>query len=1168
MKLLSINIQSAEPKVMAHIRFSQGADSIEANTEFDFAWSQQDQENLRWYLEDYLIYPADPAPSIAKRVEQRIAAAGSELFCALFRSSNEASGVWQAAAADLSEVRIELSTAQPQSAALPWELIREPDSQTILALSCGSFVRVHTQPSRPAVQPAEAGNWARMLLVMCRPGGAEDVPFRSVARNLLQGLRAQPNQNIQVDVLRPPTFGKLNAVLRESCRQKRPYHIVHFDGHGLPGGLVFENPANPNNMEIVLGQAVGQLLADSKVPVLVLNACRSAFPDPPSEPVIADNIHEEIRAFGSLAHVVADQGVPCVLAMRFNVFVETAARFMLNFYSALASGCAVGEAANAARSQLFAEPFRQSTPSSVRLEDWIVPLAFEAKPLHLLGGTGPQAALPADEMRRAKKAEDDLPRRPDAGFFGRDETLLALDRAFDVERVVLLHAYAGSGKTATATEFARWYYETDGTREPALFTSFDTKRTLDQVVDQLGRRLEPQLAKAGMQWAAIVDSQERRKIALECLSKLELFWIWDNVELIAGFPTGAESAWLPEEQTELADFLRDASERGTKFLLTSRRDESGWLNMLPARITMPAMPFWERVQLAQSLAQKMRLSAFEMQDWRPLLEFTQGNPLALTVLVTQALRKRIRTSVEMEKFLSELQSGAADLRDDPVQGRSRSLTASLNYGLAHAFTEDERKAIALLHLFQGHVNRAVFQSMGTGPQPIPEVEQCDDRKIVKIFETARELGILESPGSQAYRIHPAVPWFFREAFDKYFAGREAECRRQFCLAVGMAGVQISQAFNHSAPWAAAALSLEEANLRYALKLAIQLPEWAAVMATLHALEDLYVGIRGHRAEWRKLVSEISPIVTDESTGRSIPGREIAWRAVCEYRMRLAADDGKYAEAERFARLLVEYFAKRAEPFLVDETKLGEGEEEVQNLVVMLISLAQYLGQRQSSEGVQFYERALNLSVKIGNKREAARAAEGLGWTYRAVDAIRDLDKALSWFLKGLELAPKDDFALSAKLLVMCGGIWMHWLRAALTQRDIPKIKENLGYAMGAYIKAYELLPEYAFKDRAECLGNLASIYLDAGRREEAEKLYRQALPLARKAGAADFETKNLLNIALVLQKQSKFDDAIAFAKAAEKVAAQMGEQGQDLAMEALKLLADIRRAQKAEGQGA
>ena len=51
---------------------------------------------------------------------------------------------------------------------------------------------------------------------------------------------------------------------------------------------------------------------------------------------------------------------------------------------------------------------------------------------------------------------------PDTGFVGRDETLLLLDRAFDHSPVVLLHAYAGQGKSATAVEFARWYAQTGG----------------------------------------------------------------------------------------------------------------------------------------------------------------------------------------------------------------------------------------------------------------------------------------------------------------------------------------------------------------------------------------------------------------------------------------------------------------------------------------------------------------------------------------------------------------------------------------------------------------------------------------------------------------------------------------------------------------------------------
>jgi len=235
-----------------------------------------------------------------------------------------------------------------------------------------------------------------------------------------------------------------------------------------------------------------------------------------------------------------------------------------------------------------------------------------------------------------------LPPSPDAGFFGRDETLLALDRAFDNQSIVLLHAYAGSGKTTTAAEFARWYKLTGGLAGPVLFTSFEQYLPLPRMLDQFGRVFGDVLEQAGVHWLTLKDA-ERRAVALQVLQQIPVLWIWDNVEPVAGFPSGTPSAWSGDEQRELAGFLREARDTKAKFLLTSRRDERAWLADLPRRIAVPPMPFQERVQLARALADKHGRRLTDVEDWRPLLEFTQGNPLTITVLVGQALRGRIRT---------------------------------------------------------------------------------------------------------------------------------------------------------------------------------------------------------------------------------------------------------------------------------------------------------------------------------------------------------------------------------------------------------------------------------------------------------------------------------------------------------------------------------------------
>src|SRR5260370_39299592 len=74
---------------------------------FGFQLAAQDQEDLRWYLEDYLQYPQDPAPAIAARVERRMAELGTRLFQELFQSSDDARDLWATLRARLNDTRVE-----------------------------------------------------------------------------------------------------------------------------------------------------------------------------------------------------------------------------------------------------------------------------------------------------------------------------------------------------------------------------------------------------------------------------------------------------------------------------------------------------------------------------------------------------------------------------------------------------------------------------------------------------------------------------------------------------------------------------------------------------------------------------------------------------------------------------------------------------------------------------------------------------------------------------------------------------------------------------------------------------------------------------------------------------------------------------------------------------
>src|SRR5579859_3032314 len=795
------------------VMWQDGAARRVAVAEFGEVPDDGDAERIRWYLEDYAEFPADPAPVIARAAEADLARAGTALFGAVF-GRGDAAGIWDRARDRLDQVRVEVDPDPGEGPGLAWELLRDPVRDAPVALGAGAFVRTHLRAAGPGEMPEPSGDRLRVLLVIARPGGRDDVPFRSVAGRLIRG-GADQMEGLDLDVLRPATFARLSEVLHAARDAGRPYHVVHFDGHGTwldvahldagPGGdadgdgqaaaraggggvgvsplrygvsvagtvrpgphgyLLFEDPDSAENQQLADGPTLGRLLAGTGVPVLVLNACRSAYAEALAQPADesaaggeqATDVHDRIRAYGSLAAEVADAGVPGVVAMRYNVYVVTAAQFVADLYAHLLAGRSLGQAATAARQALAADPRRQIGAVTVSLQDWAVPVVYESAALVLL--RPPQRSAPLIRLTPAEAGPDSgqaepggLPRPPDAGFFGRDETLLALDRAFDDQSVVLLHAFAGAGKSTTAAEFARWYAATGGLDHPehpdwgpgpVLWSSFEHHLTADRVIGMAGDQFASAFEASGVAWAAVTDPDQRRDLVLRALAQVPVLWVWDNVEPVAGFPAGTRSAWTDEEQGELLSLLRDLAGTRCKVLLTSRRDERGWLAGLPKRVRLPAMPMRESLQLAAELAARHDRD-LAGADWRPLLRYAAGNPLTITVLIGQALRENLSTTQDLEGFVARLRTGEAQLEtgQDAALGRTRSLAASLDYGFANAFTPAERAQLAILHLFRDTVDVDMLRLMGdpaTGEgDAVPELAGLDRDTGIALLDRAADI---------------------------------------------------------------------------------------------------------------------------------------------------------------------------------------------------------------------------------------------------------------------------------------------------------------------------------------------------------------------------------------------------------------------------------------------
>lgn len=747
-----------------------GQPDLEAEARIEFALNEQEQEDIRWYLEDYLQH-ADVAEAVTvEQVEERMKARGEELYTKVLAANGGTQAVWFSIRNDLADLRVEITTGVAEAASIPWELMRDPRMDSPISLRVKAFVRVQSKPNIAfvPVPPAHDGR-IRLLYVACRPSGAQDVELRAVANRLLQDLGAD-RERFDIKALRPPTFERLQKELADAKAAGRPFHIVHFDGHGIyadlsgskladwlgtfshltlggknagkHGYLIFEHPGE-DRMRPVDGQTLGQLLHDNGVPVLVLNACQSAMHEATAAPKTAEDVHDEVRAIGSLAQEVVDQGIPAVLGMRYSVYVVTAAQYIGQLYAALAGGRSFGQAATEGRRHLRLNPERWVGLQPRPLQDWFVPVAYEAAPIELCPAGHTAALGEQPELDPVQLNQALLRYVPEEGFIGRDETILALDRAFDEHRVVLLHAYAGQGKSSTAVEFARWYSVTGGLGEQplVLLASFESHTDLDGLLNQIGQPLAAFLKNPTVDWTAQNDPAERLKIVKRILRTFPLLWIWDNVEPVAGFPEGSESQWTAAEQNELRDFLKQLKldhASHVKILLTSRRDELKWLGKTPHRIPMPRMRNSDAARLALKLGEERSLKRSELVAWQPLLDYCAGNPLTLRVLVGQAVKAGLRGRRQIADFVEAIRSGEQQIEDaDEQQGRDKSLGASLDYGFRHAFKDDELPIIALLHLFQGTLDVNALLFMGkAGEHALPELKGRSEEHLTGLLERA------------------------------------------------------------------------------------------------------------------------------------------------------------------------------------------------------------------------------------------------------------------------------------------------------------------------------------------------------------------------------------------------------------------------------------------------
>ena len=196
-----------------------------------------DFEDLRFYLEDYAQLPVGEFAVRGERVErEKLTAWGEALYEAIFSGNPERGKAYlraQLAAEGGEAVEVAIRSNDPRFLALPWELMKAPGEREPFSLRAGSFDRslLVTEAARQFASTAEG---FRVLMVIARPRGLDDVPFQAVARPLFQHLE-RTKSAVQIEVLRRPSFEEFQKTPQGGESGRQPYHAVHFDGHGAFG---------------------------------------------------------------------------------------------------------------------------------------------------------------------------------------------------------------------------------------------------------------------------------------------------------------------------------------------------------------------------------------------------------------------------------------------------------------------------------------------------------------------------------------------------------------------------------------------------------------------------------------------------------------------------------------------------------------------------------------------------------------------------------------------------------------------------------------------------------------------------------------------------------------------------------------------------------------------
>ncbi|MBN1401465.1 MAG: CHAT domain-containing protein, partial [Anaerolineae bacterium] len=738
-------------------------------------FAEGEEALLEWYFEEHLRFPFTHQVR-ARKAAASVTAYGEALFQQIFADPDAYARYRAAIQAGVETLAFEIA-GSPDFHAHHWEALKDPRLPRPLALQA-PMVRRNLNPQTVRAQVRESPT-INLLVVTARPGGAQDVGYRTISRPLVEGLR-QAGVPVRVEILRPGTYRALVDHLK--AHGTGYYHVVHFDVHGaLLSYRQFEAGVQANRFlfqarygrddiapypglkaflalegdkegqsDPVEAQELADLLIAHQVPIVILNACQSGK----QVRARAGDGDAETRET-SLGSRLMSAGVQMVLAMGYSVTVTAAKLLMTTLYEQLFAGKDLSASICRARLELYNDKGRGAYfGQTIDLEDWILPVVYQNQEQRLQTRAFTPEEHAAYHERQARRYR---PPQVTYGFVGRDLDVLQVEKRLLTRRnVLLIRGMGGAGKTTLLHHLAAWWQST-GFVDRIFYFGYDERAwSRQQIMAAIARELMTDAEYVTTFQPLSLEAQQA--MLTQRLRAERHLVILDNLESITGTHLAIKNTLTEEEQGRLHRFLSELTGGRTLVLLGSRGGEA-WLapgTFEDNAYDLPGLDPEAASTLADLILERHKATRYrEDEAFQYLLKLLDGYPLPMEVVLANLARQT------PSEVLAALQAG-----DEGIDMRSEKKTESILRCIDYSHSNLSPEAQGLLTClapFTSVVYLGALEGYTARLRQQPALAKLPFERWQEVLQEAADWGLLSPhPQVQGFlRLQPILPYFLR-----------------------------------------------------------------------------------------------------------------------------------------------------------------------------------------------------------------------------------------------------------------------------------------------------------------------------------------------------------------------------------------------------------------------